>query len=201
LTFRCSPGVCDYRRKLACANYNKRCAHWKKSALLCEALHVIELERMIRLLGDSGVEFVIVGGIAGSIHGSTQVTFDLDICYARGNDNLRRLAESLSPLHPQLRGAPAGLPFIWDIETLRRGLNFTLLTNLGDLDLLGEIPGVGSYEEVRAASVTVSLFGIECAVLSLDGLIAAKRAAGRAKDKIVLPELEALREIASAQED
>ncbi len=138
---------------------------------------------------------MIVGGIAGSVHGSTHATFDLDICYARDNDNLSRLAESLSPFHPQLRGAPAGLPFIWDVETLHRGLNFTLLTDLGDLDLLGEISGVGFYEQVRLASVIVPLFGIECAVISLDGLIAAKRAAGRAKDKLILPELEALREI------
>jgi hypothetical protein len=156
---------------------------------------------MIRLLGNSGVEFVIVGGIAGSVHGSTQATFDLDICYSRDSDNLARLANSLSPFHPQLRGAPAGLPFIWDAETLQRGLNFTLQTDLGDLDLLGELSGVGSYEQVRSASVIVTLFGFECAVLSLDGLIAAKRAAGRAKDKIILPELEALREIAREQED
>lgn len=162
---------------------------------------MIDLEKMIRLLGDSGVEFVIVGGIAGSIHGSTQVTFDLDICYARDKDNLARLATLLAPFNPQLRGAPAGLPFVWDVETLRRGLNFTLLTDLGDLDLLGEILGVGSYEQARSVSVIVPLFGSECAVLSLDGLIAAKRAAGRAKDKIILPELEALREITREQED
>jgi hypothetical protein len=150
---------------------------------------------MIRLLGGSLVEFVIVGGIAGTIHGSTQATFDLDICYARNEGNLARLAESLSPFHPQLRGAPAGLPFIWDVETLRRGLNFTLLTDLGDLDLLGEVLAVGSYEQARATSIIVPLFDVECAVLSLDGLIVAKRAAGRTKDKLILPELEALREI------
>jgi hypothetical protein len=162
---------------------------------------VIDLERTIRLLADGGVEFVIVGGIAGSIHGSTQATFDLDLCYARDDENLARLAESLSPFHPQLRGAPAGLPFIWDVETLRRGLNFTLRTDLGDLDLLGETLGVGSFEQARAASITVRLFGVECLVLSLDGLIAAKQAAGRPKDMLVLPELMALRELAREEED
>jgi hypothetical protein len=156
---------------------------------------VIDLERTIRLLSSGGIEFVIVGGIAGSIHGSTQATFDLDLCYARDYANLVRLAELLSPFHPQLRGAPPGLPFVWDAETLRHGLNFTLRTDLGDLDLFGEIPGVGSFERVRAASVIVKLFNVECAVLSLDGLIVAKRAAGRTKDMLVLPELEALREI------
>jgi hypothetical protein len=162
---------------------------------------VIDLEKTIRRLAESEVKFVIVGGVALSIHGSTQVTFDLDICYARDDDNLARLVEALSPFHPQLRGAPAGLPFIWDVESLRRGLNFTLRTDLGDLDLFGEILGVGSFEQVRAASLPVPLFGIECAVLSLDGLIAAKRAAGRPKDQIILPELEALREIAREGKD
>jgi hypothetical protein len=162
---------------------------------------VIDLEKTLRLLADSGIEFVIIGGIAASIHGSAQATFDLDVCYERGDDNLERLANALSPLHPQLRGAPAGLPFVWDAETLRRGLNFTLRTDLGDLDLIGEVPGVGGYEQVRRASAALRLFGAECAVLSLDGLIAAKRAAGRAKDQLVLPELEALRDLTRREED
>jgi hypothetical protein len=110
-----------------------------------------------------------------------------------------RLAELLSPFHPQLRGAPPGLPFVWDAETLKHGLNFMLRTDLGDLDLFGEIPGIGSFEQVRAASVMVKLFNVECAVLSLDGLMVAKRAAGRAKDMIALPELEALREITTEE--
>lgn len=162
---------------------------------------MIDLEKTLRLLADSGIESVIIGGIAASIHGSAQATFDLDVCYERGDDNLERLAAALSPLHPQLRGAPAGFPFVWDAETLRRGLNFTPRTDLGDLDLIGEVPGVGGYEQVRRASVALRLFGAECAVLSLDGLIAAKRAAGRAKDKLVLPELEALRNLTRPQED
>lgn len=149
---------------------------------------MIDLEKTLRLLAGSGIEFVIIGGIAGSIHGSAQVTFDLDVCYERGDDNLKRLAETLSPLHPQLRGAPAGL-------------NFTLRTDLGDLDLIGEVPGVGAYEQVRRASVRLPLFGVECTVLSLDGLIAAKRAAGRAKDMLMLPELEALRDLTRREED
>ena len=93
------------------------------------------------------------------------------------------------------------MPFVWDAETLRRGLNFTLRTDFGDLDLIGEVPGVGAYEQVRRASVMLLLFGVECAVLSLDGLIAAKRAAGRAKDKLMLPELEALRDLTRREED
>jgi hypothetical protein len=156
---------------------------------------VINLEAILHLLSNNAAEFVIVGGVAGSIHGSAYATFDLDICYARHGTNLEILAHSLAPLHPRLRGAPADLPFIWDVETLRRGLNFTLQTDLGDLDLLGEIAGLGSFDQVSAAALPIILFGVKYYVLSLDGLIAAKRAAGRPKDLLVLPELEALREI------
>lgn len=85
-----------------------------------------------------------------------------------------------------------GLPFLWDTETLRRGLNFTLRTDWGDLDLLGEVAGVGGYDQALVSSEPTALFGVTCAVLSLPALIAAKRAAGRPRDRYSLPELEAL---------
>ncbi|OGG52175.1 MAG: hypothetical protein A3F84_19410 [Candidatus Handelsmanbacteria bacterium RIFCSPLOWO2_12_FULL_64_10] len=155
---------------------------------------MIDLETLIPRLVNDGVEFVIIGGVAATAHGSAYITEDLDICYARNAPNLERVVASLAPFHPRLRGAPAGLPFLWDAKTLQQGLNFTLRTDLGDVDLLGEVAGLGAFEQVRAAAVRATLFGVECAVLSLDGLIAAKRAAGRTKDQLILPELEALRE-------
>lgn len=155
---------------------------------------MIDFEKILSCLVNDGVEFVIIGGLAATVHGSSYMTHDLDICYARDHTNLERLAQSLTPLHPRLRGAPAGIPFLWDAKTLQFGLNFTLETDFGDLDLIGEVAGIGMYDSVRQASISVELFGVECAILSLDKLIAAKRAAGRPKDKLVLPELEALRE-------
>ena len=92
------------------------------------------------------------------------------------------------------------MPFRFDEETLKRGLNFTLSTELGDLDLLGEVTGIGDYATVLAASETVELFDRTFNVLTLDALIASKRAAGRPKDLQVLPELEALREIVDENE-
>lgn len=160
---------------------------------------MIDLEKLIPLLAASKVAFVIVGGVAAAVHGSAQVTLDLDICYDREEGNLNRLAEVLAPLDPHLRGAPVELPFLWDAQTLRRGLNFTLVTDWGDLDLLGEVAGVGGYEPVVAASVPVALFGVTCAVLSLPALITAKRAAGRPRDLLALPELEALWEATQAK--
>ncbi len=155
---------------------------------------MIDLATLIPRLVNDGVEFVIIGGVAATAHGSAYVTEDLDVCYACDVDNLERLVKSLAPLHPRLRGAPADLPFLWNAQTIRQGLNFTLQTDLGDVDLLGEVSGLGSFEQVRAAAVRATLFGVECAVLSLDGLIVAKRTAGRRKDLLILPELEALRE-------
>ena len=160
---------------------------------------MIDLETIVNRLAKGKVRFVIVDGVAATVYGSSYITDDLDICYARDKMNLSLLAETLAPLNPRLRGAPVGLPFIWDADTLRSGLNFTLRTDLGDLDLLGEISGVGTYEQVQDAATHVILFGVECSVISLEKLIATKRAVGRAKDRLVLPELEALLEATKEQ--
>ena len=97
-------------------------------------------------------------------------------------------------MRPIFGGAPPGLPFRWDLDTLRAGLNFTLTTDLGALDLLGEIPGGGTYDELLPFTVQLELFGIRCACLDLDTLIATKRAAGRPRDFEMIAELEAVRE-------
>jgi hypothetical protein len=152
------------------------------------------IEAPLRLLGEYKVDCVIVGGIAAAIHGSSLLTNDLDVCYARDAANLKRLAEALQTVHTRLRNAPEGLPFILDAETLKRGLNFTFTTNIGGIDLLGEVRGVGHYEDVMVGSVTADLFGYQFAVIDIGKLIAAKRAAGRPKDLIALPELEAIQE-------
>ena len=155
---------------------------------------MIDFEQALTALANAQVRFVIVGGLAVTIHGSSYATFDLDFCYARDTENLSRLAQALGPYHPRLRGAPADLPFRFDEETLKGGLNFTLTTDVGDIDLMGEVAGVGDYTATLAASERVELFGATFDVLTLDALIASKRAAGRPKDLMVLPELEALRE-------
>ena len=137
---------------------------------------------------------MIVGGVAAAVHGSSLLTSDLDVCYARDGANLLRLAEALQSVHARLRNAPEGLPFILDAETLRRGLNFTFATDIGDLDLLGEVRGIGHFEAVVTDSLTVELFGYRFAVMDIGKLILAKRAAGRPKDLVALPELEAIQE-------
>jgi predicted nucleotidyltransferase len=155
---------------------------------------MVDLERLLPALSEGGIEFIIVGGVAAIVHGSARLTVDLDIVYRRNPDNILRLAAALKPFAPYLRGAPPGLPFQWDAETIQRGLNFTLVTSAGPLDVLGEIAGGGTYETLISHSRKLSVFGVECYCLGLDRLIQAKRDAGRPKDLEAIAELEALRE-------
>ena len=149
---------------------------------------------VIRTFSEAGVEFVIVGGLAATIHGSARLTQDIDLVYARTRANIERLVAALKPQAPYLRGVPTGLPFDWSEATVARGLNFTLTTAIGDIDLLGEIVGGGDYDALVPHTVSVDLFGFRCRCLDLPGLIRAKRAAGRPKDLDALAELDALLE-------
>ena len=153
-----------------------------------------DLLTLLRVLSTAGVDYIIVGGVAGNLHGALRTTLDLDVVYSRAPENLTRLVSALAPYRPYLRGAPPGLPFVFDEATLERGLNFTLVTVLGDLDLLGEIAGGGDFERLQTDTEVVQIAGLGCRVVSLPRLIALKRAAGRGKDREALAELEALLE-------
>ena len=149
--------------------------------------------RLIDALVVGGVEFVVIGGVALVLHGSARTTGDLDICYSRSAHNLATLEHALAPFHPTLRGAPSDLPFRLDAATLRAGLNFTLSTTAGDLDLLGEVAGVGAFADVARDAVTMELQGRRVRVMSLDTLERAKRAAGRRRDLLDLAEIREIR--------
>lgn len=153
-----------------------------------------DFEGLLRALAEAGVEYILVGGLAARAHGAARSTQDVDVVYLRDEANLERLVRALAPLEPYLRGAPPGLPFRFDLPTLRSGLNFTLVTAKGAIDLLGEITGGGRYENLLPRSRVVELFGFDCRLLDVDALIATKRAAGRPKDLEAIAELEALRE-------
>jgi hypothetical protein len=149
---------------------------------------------IIRALARAEVDFIVVGGIAAAAHGAARATYDVDVVYARSPDNMARLANALAPLKAYLRGAPPGLPFRWDAETIAHGLNFTLTTTLGDIDVLGEIVGGGGYERLLPHCIEIEVFETRCFCVDLDTLIHLKRAAGRPRDLEAIAELEALRE-------
>ena len=151
-------------------------------------------EEIVRLLVQHEIKFIVVGGWAAAVHGSARTTLDLDVVYSRERENIRRLVSAVGSIQPYLRGAPLGLPFSFDEKTVRNGLNFTLTTSLGDLDVLGEVAGGGTYEQLLPFTVELPLLGMRCRCVTLERLIQLKRAAGRAKDLQVLAELEALLE-------
>lgn len=153
-----------------------------------------DFARLLAALNDADVQCIIVGGLAATVHGSSRLTQDVDVVYSRQNQNIERIIDALSPLNPYLRGAPRGLPFEWSPATLRRGLNFALATDAGDIDLLGELTGGGTYEELAPHSVSVTMFGREHRCLDLPTLIQTKRAAGRPRDLEAIAELELLRD-------
>lgn len=152
------------------------------------------LVEAIIILAKNHVDFVVIGGMAIRSHGSSYLTQDLDVCYSRERENLKRIADALAPYEPRPRGIPDDLPFIWDVATLYNGTNFTFDTTLGNIDLLGEVKGVGTYHEVVGDSVVIDVSGHKVNVLSIDGLIRAKTEAGREKDVGGLKELHALKQ-------
>ncbi len=152
----------------------------------------MEFDKAVQALAGASVEFVIIGGLSASFHGSARITFDLDVCYSRSAANLRRLAAALAPFHPRPRDFPPGLPFVWDERTLSHGNIFTLDTDVGQIDLLAEVTGLGSYDDAMRHSIEVEAYGCHVRTLDLPSLIQAKRATGRVKDQLVIPELESL---------
>ncbi len=143
------------------------------------------------------VEAVLIGGLAAVLLGVPIITNDIDFCYNPSPDNTARLVRALAPLHPFLRVArlsdeeARALPFVWDERTVRDSPNLTLQTDAGPVDLLTSVPGVGDYAAVRSAAVTLDWRGIQAMVLDLPALVAGKRATGRAKDLLALPQIEA----------
>ena len=150
--------------------------------------------RALKMLINHGVRFVVIGGFAGRLWGSNTVTNELDICYARDRKNLDALSAALKELEASLRGAPDGLPFQPDAETLASGDHFTFMTNAGNLDCLGNPAGSRGFQDLIAGAERMKLDSLEVPVASLDDLIRLKRAAGRPKDLIELEILGALRE-------
>jgi len=164
------------------------------------------LEVLFRALTDAQAAVVVIGGLAAVVQGVPYVTNDADLCYDASPDNRRRLVQALAPLHPCLRVGrltseeARALPFQWDERTLRDSPNVTLQTDIGDVDLLTTIPGVGNYVQVRAAATPLEVFGVAVPVLDLPALLVSKRATGRPKDQQQIPLIEATLQLRESEQ-
>lgn len=143
---------------------------------------------LLAALDRNGVDFVVIGGLAGLAQGSSYPTFDLDVAYSRDEGNLRRMAAALGEIGVRLRGAPGDLPIQVDDNTLRNRSNFTFATAHGSFDILADVEGVKSYERLRRNAKREWISGVDVLVASLDDLIAMKRAANRVKDQLMVLE-------------
>lgn len=159
-----------------------------------------DLRALLAPLLRLGVDFVMVGGMAGLSHGSSYPSYDLDIVYARDRENIQRLTEALREIGVRLRGAPADLPFLLDAKTIENGSNFTFITPHGDFDILGQASGMPDYEELRSGSSVRDVLGLDVRVASIEHLIAMKRAANRPKDQRAVEEYIGLAELERAAE-
>jgi hypothetical protein len=141
------------------------------------------------------VDFVVIGGIAAVARGSARLTQDLDITYSQDPSNLNTLGEVLAALDVRLRGVTDDVPFVADERTLRHASVLTLDTSAGPLDLLTEPSGAPSYDHLRRDAERILVGGVPVLVASIDHLVAMKLAAGRAKDRADIEELEAIRRL------
>lgn len=157
---------------------------------------VFDPVRALRVLNRHEVRYLLIGGLAGEVHGAAMGTNDIDICYERSPDNMDRLAEALKELSATLRVARVSepMPFLLDGKTIAAGDSFTFVTDAGDLDILATPSGTGGFKDLDAAAQEYDFGeGLRVRVVSLDDLIRMKEAASRAKDQAHLHVLSALR--------
>lgn len=152
-----------------------------------------DLEMLLGRLVQRDVHFVIIGAYASVVHGATLVTHDVDICCSFTSRNLLKLQKALADLHPIHRLTPNELPLKLTPAASRGLKNLYLKTDLGVIDCLGEVLGVGNYTAVKRQSVIIEMEFGKCRVLGLDALIKAKRAMNRPRDRQALVQLEAIR--------
>jgi len=149
---------------------------------------------LLKVFIDAKMDFVIVGGFAGVLHGSSMVTKDLDLCFLLSLDNVEQLRSALRAFHPKLRMTPQKLSFLEFPEDARQLKNLYLETDLGIVDIIREVTGVGDFQRVADRAVVVELFKQSVKVMCLEDLIAAKQALGRAKDLAMVKELRLIQE-------
>lgn len=150
------------------------------------------------MLARHQVQFVIIGGMAATLHGAAYVTLDIDITPRPDRSNLERLSAALFELEAKVRivggSEDDALPFDHSGESLGRARIWNLTTNAGHLDICAQPAGTDGYDDLRRDAITIELAGTTVSLASLADIVRSKEAAGRDKDRLALPMLRRLLE-------
>lgn len=149
-------------------------------------------ERLVELLLENEVEFVLIGGFAAILHGSSMMTEDLDVCIPFHIENCKKLLEALKNIHPMPR--PKKFPLNETAQTLSKCKNLYLDTDLGPIDFLGSVADLGPFESLQPHVMEIDLYGHKVKILKIESLIASKKALGRPKDRQVIFQLMAIQD-------
>lgn len=153
------------------------------------------IKGILQRLLESRIECIIVGGLAATMYGASTVTYDVDVCLRFSPENIQNLIKTLEDIHPRVRAQTDWVSLdSFPLEQLIRAQNIYLQTDLGGLDLLGLLVGIGDYDAVRKRSREIEVFGLTCLVLDIESLIEVKEKIGRPKDKQVVLELRTILE-------
>jgi predicted nucleotidyltransferase len=156
---------------------------------------VVHFREFLRRLKENEVEFIVIGGVAASLLGSPLPTLDVDVCAPMDDRNLERILNALRDVRPRLRMRPDKMPLPDSVDRLRGIKNIYVVTDIGPIDLLNEVPGIGTYHELSDKTVELDVGGFTCRVLDLDTLIASKKIAARPKDHAAVMQLEAIKRV------
>lgn len=163
-----------------------------------------DFKAILKALVDGDVSFVVIGQVAANLQGSAYATFDVDVCYERSPENIRKLVGVLRRLNAKLRVARSRegeeLPFQLDERSIQAGGNFTFETDCGPLDCLAWPAGVDRYEELVESAKPFDMGGTKVLAASLDHLLLMRRKAGRRKDLERTWELEEIKRIQESGE-
>jgi len=165
-------------------------SRWNSGRPARDSMHNLHL--LLQRLADAGVEFVVVGGYAGMIHGSALVTRDVDVCAVLSAENVEKVRRAFADINPVHRQTHRMLSFLDHSEPGQPLVNLNLRTDQGMIDILSSVLGVGDFERLRNTAVAMPMFGRTYPVISIEDLIAAKEAVGREKDLLAAKELRAI---------
>lgn len=166
---------------------------WSCNASVSPSVH--NLNRLLHRLAEADLDFVIVGGFAAMLHGSSLVTRDLDICMVLDAPNVERLRQILADLYPVHRFTVARLPFGTVPAPGTSLQNLYLETTWGALDVLTVMKGVGDFARIKQTAQEIDLLGTKCRLISLDDLITVKESVARPKDLLAASELRTIRDL------